>query len=128
MIIRTRMCEGDGRQEWTLESWQAETNKPVHLLHLTSVIEMGLDPFRECVGGINADGRPAAEAACDRYPLIGESQCRACKNGVCGLCNRNNPSPFPHGRLVCTECAESIRSRVGAFRIRVLSDSREDER
>lgn len=110
MIIRKRTRDRDGREAWTVESWAIEINKPVNLRFLTSAMELGLDPFRECVGGIKPDGNPACEAACDRYPLIGESQCSACKKGVCGLCRRDNPTPFPHGRIVCGECAEGIRS------------------
>lgn len=109
MIIRQRIRERDGREAWTVESWLAEADKPVNLRFLTSAIKLGVDPFRECVGGINPDGNSAREAACNRYPLIGESQCFACKKGVCGLCRRDNPTPFPHGRIVCSECADGIR-------------------
>lgn len=111
MIARQRTRDRDGREAWTVESWLAESDKPVNLRFLTSAIELGLDPFRECVGGIKTDGNPASEAACDHYPLIGESQCPSCKIGVCGLCRRGNPTPFPHGRIVCDECAEGIRNQ-----------------
>jgi hypothetical protein len=113
MIIRRRTDTNDGRESWTVESWLAETNKPLHLRFLTSAIELGVDPFRECVGGINPDGTPASEGACDRYPLIGDSQCSECKRGVCSLCRRDNPTPFPHGRTVCKECRDSIRNMFG---------------
>lgn len=106
MIIR-RSRVYDGRDAWTLETWLTEPDKPENLLFLSSAIERGFDPFRVCVGGIGADGSPAREFACDRYPIIGESQCPACKQGVCGLCGKN-PTPFPHGRTICKECSAGV--------------------
>lgn len=113
MIVRRRLGDRDGREAYTLDSWLSESSKPVNLRFLTSAIELGLDPFRECVGGIKPDGNPAMEAACDHYPIIGESQCRSCKDAVCGLCRKGNPTSFPHGRIVCGECAEDIRKKIG---------------
>lgn len=98
----------DGRTHWTLETWLTEQDKPVNLRFLDSVIERGVDPFRLCVGGVGEDGTPARQACCDHYPIIGEKQCHACKSGVCGLCNRGNPTPFPHGRTMCRECSEGL--------------------
>lgn len=109
MIVRRRTRDGDGRDAWTVDSWLTESDKPVNLLFLSSSIERGVDPFRECVGGIKPDGNPASDAACDHYPIIGESQCYACKMGVCGLCQSGNPTTFPHGKIVCSECGKGIK-------------------
>lgn len=56
MIIRRRMMENDGREAWTLETWLSERDKPISLRFLCAAIELGVDPFRECVSGIKSDG------------------------------------------------------------------------
>lgn len=101
--IPRKIPNSDGRT-WTLETWIADPDKPCNLMYLSSAIERGLDPFRVCAGG-----QPHRASACDHYPIIGESQCPACKKGVCGLCNRDVPTPPPHGRIVCNECSSSLR-------------------